>query len=234
MNSKGKYIIRMCHCGNWEDVVVDDFFPCYPDGGPVYARGHDNELWVLLLEKAYAKLNGSYAALRSGWAYEAMIDLIGAPYTSIRFEDEDIQEMIADGRLWDTIKMHDTMGHIQTASTPGEDTLTEEGERRAKDNTTGLVAGHAYALLRARETSAGDRLVEIRNPWGQGGMEWTGDWSDQSPLWTPALIVSRPYAVCVYLCVCSGVYEYVSECICVCICVCVCVCVGGCVCMRLW
>lgn len=185
----GRYQIRLCHYGIWETVVVDDFFPCYPDGGPVYARGHDNELWVLLLEKAYAKLCGSYAALKSGWAYEAMIDLTGAPYCSIRFEDEKTIDMIEDGTLWHKIREYDDMGYIQSASTPGEDTLTVGGERRAKDDATGLVAGHAYAILRIRETSCGIRLLEIRNPWGEGGMEWTGDWSDRSPLWTEALKV---------------------------------------------
>ena len=39
-------------------VVVDDLFPCFPDGGPAYSRNHGNELWVMLLEKAYAKLRG--------------------------------------------------------------------------------------------------------------------------------------------------------------------------------
>ena len=29
------------------------------------------------------------------------------------------------------------------------------------------------------------RLLKLRNPWGQG--EWQGDWSDKSPLWTPAI-----------------------------------------------
>jgi calpain-15 len=173
----------------WETVVVDDFFPCYPDGGPVYARGHDNELWVLLLEKAYAKLCGSYAALKSGWAYEAMIDLTGAPFCTIRFEEEKTIAMIEDGTLWHKIREYDDMGYIQSASTPGEDTLTVGGSRRAKDDATGLVAGHAYAILRIRETSCGTRLLEIRNPWGEGGMEWTGDWSDKSPLWTEELKV---------------------------------------------
>ena len=194
LNGNGKYEIGMYNFGMLEKIVVDDFFPCRPNGGPLYARGHDNELWVLLLEKAYAKLCGSYAALKSGWAYEAMIDLLGAPFTSIRFEDEDAKEMIANGSLWELILSYDKMGHIQTASTPGEDKLTEGGNRKAKDDSTGLVSGHAYALLRAREVSTGAKLVEIRNPWGQGGMEWNGDWSDKSPLWTDGIIVSTaPY-----------------------------------------
>ena len=188
-NPNGRYEIKFCHYGDWKTVVVDDYFPCYPDGGPVYARGHDNELWVLLLEKAYAKLCGSYAALKSGWAYEAMIDLTGAPYSTVRFEDEKTASMILDGSLWQLLKSYDEMGYIQSASTPGEDTLTVGGERRAKDDATGLVAGHAYAILRIKETSSGIRLLEIRNPWGQGGMEWNGDWSDKSSLWTEALKV---------------------------------------------
>lgn len=144
----GRYNIRLCHYGAWETITVDDFFPCYPGGGPVYARGHDNELWVLLLEKAYAKLCGSYAALKSGWAYEAMLDLTGAPYATVRFDDENTIRMIEDGSLWTIMKNNDDYGYIQTASTPGEDKLTVGGERRAKDHSTGLVAGHAYALLR--------------------------------------------------------------------------------------
>jgi calpain-15 len=65
-SSLGMYSMRMCHAGQWHTVTVDDHFPCYPGGGPAYTRNHGNELWAMLLEKAYAKLNGSYGALRSG------------------------------------------------------------------------------------------------------------------------------------------------------------------------
>ena len=36
-------------------------------------------MWVLLLEKAYAKIHGSYAAIESGYPNLAFRDLTGAP-----------------------------------------------------------------------------------------------------------------------------------------------------------
>lgn len=200
MSAVGKYNMRLCLNGCWEVVTIDDHFPCYPRGGPVYGRSHDNELWVLLLEKVYAKILGSYAAMRSGWSYEAMIDLTGSPYISIRFDDEDVQKKIIDGSLWGFIKTNDVMGHILTASVQGEYTGADgavdmagsgEGMTMIMDECTGLSAGCTYTILRARETVYGDRLIEIRNPWCRKGLEWTGDWGDKSPLWTDDLIVSQ-------------------------------------------
>ena len=45
----------------------------------------------------------------------------------------------------------------------------------------GLVCGHEYSILGAREV-CGERLVCIRNPWGRG-CDWQGPWSDQSEEW---------------------------------------------------
>ncbi len=52
----------------------------------------------------------------------------------------------------------------------------------------GVISGHAYSFIAVKEFEhEGNtvRLCMLRNPWGQG--EWTGDWSDNSPLWTPEL-----------------------------------------------
>jgi calpain-15 len=55
----GLYTLSFCKNGMWQTVRIDDYVPCAADGGgPVYSRGNGAELWVMLLEKAYAKVIG--------------------------------------------------------------------------------------------------------------------------------------------------------------------------------
>lgn len=75
----GFYKVRICKNGEWVVVTVDDFFPCYVNGGPIFTFGEGNELWVMLLEKAYAKCHGTYNSLNGGDAEDALADLTGCP-----------------------------------------------------------------------------------------------------------------------------------------------------------
>mmetsp|Transcript_3680 Transcript_3680/g.3609 ORF Transcript_3680/g.3609 Transcript_3680/m.3609 type:complete len:142 (-) Transcript_3680:1542-1967(-) len=84
-NEEGVYRVKICKNGEWREIVIDDHFPCYPNGQPFFSKGHGNELWVLILEKAYAKIHGTYKNIVGGIPHEAMMDLTGCPTTSFNF-----------------------------------------------------------------------------------------------------------------------------------------------------
>lgn len=58
---------------------MDDYFPCY-NNKPAFSRSHGHKMWVMVLEKAYAKMYGSYARIDGGNPAMALRDLTGAPY----------------------------------------------------------------------------------------------------------------------------------------------------------
>jgi calpain-15 len=57
----------MCIAGEFYNIVMDDFFP-YNSGHRQFSfsQAKGSELWVLLLEKAWAKINGNYEATITG------------------------------------------------------------------------------------------------------------------------------------------------------------------------
>ena len=159
--------------GIWKLVLVDDYLPCYGSWGLNFSftSTNGNELWVVLLEKAWAKLNGCYAKVIGGEANE-VFDIITNTYSEkikIKRGQEDM--------IWDKYSEGEKKGYIMTAGTSG-DTYNLDLEEN------GLVPGHAYTVLRVKEfnTSYGRvRLVNMRNPWGNG--EWSGEWCDSSSRW---------------------------------------------------
>ena len=184
-NEEGIYQMKLCKNGEWVKVTVDDYFPCYIDGGPMFCNSTGDELWVLLLEKAYAKLHGNYCQLRGGWEHHGMQDLTGCPtrYISFPEDKEDLDEIkeFSDD-LWEKLDYADSRGWVMCAGTDGVDEFTE-GD--GPSDSHGIVPGHAYSVIDARERE-GVKLVHIRNPWGE--FEWGGAWSDNSKKWTEKMI----------------------------------------------
>lgn len=82
VSEEGIYSIWMNVFGEWVNIVIDDYIPV-KGNQPAFSRAHGPELWVLLLEKAYAKIYGSYEIIEGGNPAIALSDLTGAPYENL-------------------------------------------------------------------------------------------------------------------------------------------------------
>ncbi|XP_066301939.1 calpain-A-like [Branchiostoma lanceolatum] len=170
----GMFHFKFWRYGKWVDTIVDDLLPTMSGQQPMYCRSNDpNEFWSALVEKAYAKLRGSYEALNGGQAIDALEDLTGG-----MAESYDLKK--APGNLYQIMRRAFKKRAFFTTSKKTTQALTQHGV-----TAQGLVGGHAYSITSVHivHSNFGDfPLVRIRNPWGDG-TEWTGDWSDSSPLW---------------------------------------------------
>jgi hypothetical protein len=62
-NSAGCFVVYLHINGVKKAVMVDDYFPVNSWGQPLFGHGPKNEIWVNILEKAFAKESGSYSAI---------------------------------------------------------------------------------------------------------------------------------------------------------------------------
>ncbi|KAK3083695.1 hypothetical protein FSP39_001566 [Pinctada imbricata] len=170
---RGIVHFRFWRFGDWVDVFIDDLLPTV-GGKLIYGRCTEStEFWVALLEKAYAKLHGSYEAIEGGHAMDALVDLTGGIPRRYDIQDRDPQ-------LYRMIAKAQQTGAFITCSRKGDWKLST----RADPN--GLVSGHAYTITEVRKIKherGEDKLVRIRNPWGDNN-EWKGSWSDCDVNWT--------------------------------------------------
>lgn len=84
-STAGIYRFRLCIRGIWQVVTVDDLVPAKASGKPVFGKLINGQLYPLLLEKALAKVYGSFEAISydSDCAETGLQILTGHPCDSI-------------------------------------------------------------------------------------------------------------------------------------------------------
>ncbi|CAJ0942432.1 unnamed protein product, partial [Mesorhabditis belari] len=171
-NYAGIFHFQFWQYGKWVDVVIDDRLPT-SNGELLYMHSRSkSEFWSALLEKAYAKLVGSYEALKGGTTSEALEDMTGGLTEFIDLKDppQNVMQMMMRGM---------EMGSLMGCSIEAD---PNQWEARLSN---GLVRGHAYSITGIRSVDGPDGqecILRVRNPWGNEA-EWNGRWSDNSREW---------------------------------------------------
>lgn len=181
LNPEGKYMVKLWLNGVARCVTIDDYLPIDKYGNLLCSQtatsavknqhGPYMELWVSLIEKAYMKLAGGYDFPGSnsgvdlfsltGWIPERI--LFAHDPTKVR--DFETPPERAWERIFSASSYGDCLITVSTERTP----LNEELQ------STGLVSGHAYAVLSVIQTRNGTRLLQLKNPWAHQG--WNGRFS---------------------------------------------------------
>lgn len=196
---------------DWELVLVDDRLPCGADGDPVFSHcASPGSWWVAILEKAYAKLAGSYTSMRGGTVREGLELLTGTPPSVLDLTTRSglaevtggAAESVADlstvesraqllrahpglwQRLLEALKAQPPkiVGCVFKAAR-GEakgKLAVSAAEVKAREQD-GILPGAVYCVTGVLNYD-GVRLMRLRQL--QGAPEWNGRWSDNSELWT--------------------------------------------------
>lgn len=174
----GIFHFKFWQYGEWVDVVVDDYLPTRYGKLMFMHSDSTDEFWTALIEKAYAKLHGSYESLKGGSTCDAMVDFTGGCTELYNLHDDDCPKDLFNIML----------KAYQRYSMKGCSMEPDPNVTEARTDV-GLVRGHAYSITKVVKaqietpTASGQiPLVRIRNPWGNEA-EWTGAWSDGSAEW---------------------------------------------------
>ena len=80
-NDIGYYEVILFIDGEWQIVFIDDYFAVNSKNKDsfAFAKPNNYELWAIILEKAWAKVNGGYSLIQGGWIREGFQVLTGFP-----------------------------------------------------------------------------------------------------------------------------------------------------------
>ena len=192
----GMYTLQLYWRDEWVQVTVDDRLPCDAHKVPLYVRsGNHGELWPALVEKAWAKLAGSYAALRGGTLPQALRSLTGSVPVRLelappaappaggratappRLSWERLLHLLASGapvalyRNANAAEFEFEWDALSGSSLSMSRASLSPGRPRveaAESDGGGMLRGLAYPVLQARLDGA-VQSVQLSCPWGGQG-----------------------------------------------------------------
>lgn len=168
INDRGIYSVRLCKDGEWTQVIVDDRFPCQLNRHLAYSHCHRKQLWVPLIEKALAKLNGTYESIIAGRCCEGLAIVTGSPCETLIFSDLIYQNQLDKQQIWLKL-IQSRQNHFLMCAMCSNGKISKNSFENLR-----LLNNHAYSLQDLYQSQDSNiKLIKLRNPWG-GNFRWNG------------------------------------------------------------
>lgn len=116
----------------------------------------DNEIWLPLLEKAFAKAHGDYSAIEGGFVGEAIEDLTGGVTSEVLSSN-----ILNKDRFWTEELMKVNKEFLFGCGTGLFSNWLDPKYRGPPRDRKGISEGHSYSIMEAREID-GHRLLRLR------------------------------------------------------------------------
>ena len=160
-NDNGIYQIKLCINGEWTTVVIDDYFPCIPLSSPLVTRSQSNELWILILEKALAKVFDCYYNLTCINISDFFLTLTGCPSFSYNIENVQNEEK---KEIFNKIKNYVIEKKYLVVAISKMPEMDNNMEEQNDDDNSLTVPNFGYTIIDIK-TKYKPNLIVLRKVW---------------------------------------------------------------------
>ena len=148
INEDGLYELYIYYNGEYQILLIDDYFPFIRNSNKLlFSKPKKEEIWLLLLEKAYAKVNGGYGSLFNCDINSILILFTGFPCERLNFFDidnDDLDNIIRINKQKNLVFVYPS----------------EEGEKN------GIIKNKSYQLIEIFDIGGNEenlKLIKLRN-----------------------------------------------------------------------
>ena len=170
-NPQGSYQVQLYIDGAFQTITIDDYFPCIRGTNVYYfTRPSNFQIWPLLIEKAWAKVNGGYLNIVNLWPGDFFKALTGFSF------DELVHPNVTKEELFNELAKNKGLAF----------TLSKDDKEIEQK---GLYTWQTYIVEDAEKVEVDkdkfEYLLKLRD--AEDESNWTGSYSPKSELWTEAL-----------------------------------------------
>ena len=163
-SENGFYTIYLKINNKISKIYLDDYFPYnIRKNKPLFCKPYKNEIWVMLLEKAWAKIKGSYLDMDNG----SPIDVLNSFLLSENLKEDLVYKFYSLGNINEKDKIWSILINTNEDNSFKICLSKKNLENKKKLNKLNysIVEEHFYNIIEVYEKDE-KKLLKIRNPWG--------------------------------------------------------------------